>query len=128
MEVNRGLVRVLVVEDEVMVALRIHRDLEKAGYHVLPMATNAEEALEAVSEQPPDVVIMDIRLSDNDDGIELAQTLWERYHMPLIFMSGYTDPDTLKRIRHFPKTGFLEKPVRFAQIDTTIYAVLKNPG
>ena len=115
--------RVLIVEDEILAAVRLRRELEKAGYEVYePLATGAE-AVDCALKLHPNAVLMDLRLSGEMDGFEAARKIRASLDIPIIFMSGYVDSDTLARARQFSLSAFLEKPFFPAQADAAIQAL-----
>jgi two-component system, response regulator PdtaR len=104
-------VKVLVVEDEVLISDYICDVLNDAGFEVLGVAPSGEEALAIINRDPPDIALVDVRLAGPMDGITFAETLWDRHSVSSIFVTGSGDPRTLTRIEktHFPR---LQKPVR----------------
>src|ERR1700722_8279520 len=89
--------RVLVVEDEGLIALDIARRLELLGHEVLGPAATAEEALALVP--GAEIVLMDIRIDGDRDGIETALEIRTRYHLPIIFLTAHADRATLERAK-----------------------------
>ncbi len=108
--------RVLVVEDEGLVALDLQDRLIKAGYDVPDVATSSEEALRLTESLNPDLVLMDIRLRGPRDGIATAQDIHARATIPIIFVTANADAATLKRARASRPAGFFVKPVPFASL------------
>ncbi len=118
-------VSVLVVEDEILIALRMCGDLEKAGYSVYePVATGAE-AIACVQENPPSVILMDIRLPGEMNGIQAAQTIGAAYDIPIIFITGYSDLETITRAQQVNPVAILEKPLFAYQLNAAIQDALK---
>ena len=119
----------LIVEDEVVVAIRMRRNLELAGYHVYEPVITGEQALASVEAHPPDVIIMDIRLLGSMDGIQAAQAIRARHDIPVIFITGYSDAETESRARGVSSAAFLEKPVFTHQLKAAIQdAIGQDPG
>jgi PAS domain S-box-containing protein len=103
--------RVLVVEDEVITGRVISEELTLIGYAVTDLATSDEETLASVSENRPDIVLMDIILRGSArDGIEIATILRQEYHLPVIYITAHTDDTTLERARKSEPYGYLVKP------------------
>jgi two-component system, response regulator PdtaR len=123
---NSSDIRVLLVEDEVMVAMCIVDELERAGYVLLPQATTGAEAVEIAAAYRPDVILMDIHLSGEMDGIQAARKIQAQASPAIIFMTGYTDTETVRQVREVKPAGYLEKPVRFANIDAAIQAAVSG--
>jgi PAS domain S-box-containing protein len=100
---------ILVVEDEQIVALDITRTLNQLGYQVLPTVDTGEEALEYLKTIQPDLILMDIKLKGRLDGIETAQKIRDRYSIPLIFLSTFSDDQTLSRAKMTEPYGYITK-------------------
>ena len=102
--------RAMIVDDELMVAIGLKTDMQALGFDVCDLATNGREAfLFAMSGQP---VLMDVCLAGGREGIEVARWLHELCEVPIIFVTEYTDCDTLERIhRQVPGASVLHKPV-----------------
>ena len=118
---------ILIVEDEQIVAKNIEKRLVAAGYNVTSTVSTGEEALEAVKEVKPDLVLMDIKLKGKIDGIETAHTLRQRYQLPIIFLTSYTDEDTFQRAKITEPFGYLIKPFEIKELNRVIeIAIYKN--
>jgi PAS domain S-box-containing protein len=104
-------IKVLVVEDEVITGRVISEELTLLGYAVTDLATSDEETLASISENKPDMVLMDIILKGSiRDGIEIATILRQEYHLPVIYITAHTDDATLERARRSEPYGYLVKP------------------
>lgn len=103
---------VLIVEDERIVAKDLQQTLVEMGYDAFAIAASADEALRAATERCPDVVLMDIRLKGDRDGIETARLLRERFNVPIIFVTAHADEVTLSRASVTEAFGYLVKPIR----------------
>lgn len=110
--------KVLVVEDEGLIAHDISTRLEALGHEVIGIASTAEEALEKVSEA--DIVLMDIRIDGAIDGIETASLIRGRYHLPVVFLTAHADRPTLDRAKLTGAFGYLVKPIAHASLNTAI--------
>src|SRR5215218_5384576 len=91
--------RILVVEDETLIAEEIEDSLRELGYEVLGRASSADEAIGAVAQRRPDIVLMDIRLRGLRDGIQTAEELRDRFRVPVVFLSAHADEVTLRRAK-----------------------------
>ncbi len=116
--------KILIVEDEQLIAHSIERSLFKAGYSVPAMATSAQEAFEQIEQTNPDLVLMDIHIQGPSDGIETAKTIRERYHLPVIYLTAHADGDTLERAKITEPLGYLVKPVNHANLPSSIEMAL----
>lgn len=110
--------KILVVEDEGLIAHDIAQRLEALGHQVVGVASTAEEALEQAPQA--DLVLMDIRIDGSRDGIEAAQEIRARYHLPVIFLTSYADRETLERAKTAEPFGYIVKPVGPASLQTAI--------
>jgi CheY-like chemotaxis protein len=91
--------RVLIVEDEIMVALGLEADMRSLGFDVCDLAANGKQASRLAMSHQPDVVLMDVNLEGGREGIEAARWLRETCEAPIVFITAYTDHDTVGRIR-----------------------------
>ncbi|MBU2135814.1 MAG: response regulator [Alphaproteobacteria bacterium] len=108
--------RVLITEDNWLVAAEWRAALEDAGYEVVGMAASADEALELCREESPDLILMDIRLLGDRDGIEAAQEARRLYEIPSVFVSAHDDSDVRRRAAEARPLGWITKPVLASRI------------
>ncbi len=116
--------KVLVVEDEVVIAMDTCNQLEDFGYKVVARAFSGEQAITEASQHRPEIVIMDIVLNGNMDGITAAQSIVESLRIPVIFLTAYSDPVTLGRAKTTGASSYLIKPYRFAELHACIVIAL----
>jgi PAS domain S-box-containing protein len=102
--------RVLVVEDEAIVAEEIRDRLERLRVEVVGVADTGEQAIQAAAETRPDLVLMDIRLKGALDGIQTAAILRERFDVPVVYLTAHSDPSTLDRAMQGASFGYVLKP------------------
>jgi two-component system, LytTR family, response regulator LytT len=105
---------ILLVEDEALIAENIKMQLEDFGYHVMKVCYNYNTALQAITENSFDVLITDINLGDGIDkksGIQLAQQLQQIKSCPIIFLTAFSDKDTIKKATVLSPSAYLVKPV-----------------
>lgn len=103
-------VRILVVDDEVIVAKDIQRRLGKLGYFVVAIVRSGEEAITKAGEMRPDLVFMDIKLEGEMSGIEAANCIGSLYDIPVVYITAYADENTLKRAKITTPLGYILKP------------------
>lgn len=103
--------RALIVDDEAMVGMGLKTQLERFGHAVVGQAPTAEKAVELFDSCSPDLVLLDIRLSGEGDGIDLARTLLAKRRCPMIIVSAYSDPELIARAGQAGVYGYLIKPV-----------------
>lgn len=111
---------VLIVEDERLVARDLQRTLQGFGYDAFAIAASAEEALARAEERCPAVVLMDIRIQGPLDGIETAKIFRERFACAVVYLTAHADTDTLERATATAPHGYLQKPVRPAELRSAI--------
>lgn len=102
--------RILVVEDEALVALSIAAVLKASGHSVVGTAASMADAIAAAETHRPDVALMDIRLNGPGDGIEAARVLQERLGVRVVYLTAQTDPGTRARAEATGPRGYLSKP------------------
>src|SRR5215472_7835025 len=112
--------KILIVEDEGIIADNIASRLQKSGYQVAGIADSAEAALARVPEAKPDLVLMDIHIKGSLDGIETTRKLRETFDIPVIYLTAHTDPQTIDRAKRTGSFGFLTKPIDHRTLATTI--------
>jgi signal transduction histidine kinase len=118
--------RVMVVEDERIVALNLERRLTKLGYEISSLATSGSQALQAIERDKPDVVLMDVNIEGEIDGIETASRIPNAYNIPVIYLTAYSEEATLQRARGTRPYGFLLKPISERELHATIQMVLER--
>ncbi len=104
--------RILLVEDEGIVATDIERCLEDAGFEVVAIAASAEDAMREASRTRPDLVLMDVRIQGAVDGIEAGRQLFQRFKLPIIYLTAHGDRDTIERAKTTEPLAFLLKPFK----------------
>ncbi len=115
---------ILVVEDEAPVANLIARCLKKSGYRVSGIVSSGEEALRRAEQLQPDLVLMDIQLTGGLDGVETAELLYARSHLPVVFLTAATDEATLLRSRSTEAFGYVLKPFRPEELRASVELAL----
>lgn len=112
--------QILVVEDEGIVALDIQSMLEDLGYQVPITVASGEEAIEEAAKSRPDLALMDINLEGEIDGIGAAEQLRDRFNIPVVYLTAYSDENTLQRAKLTTPFGYLVKPLEARSLKTTI--------
>ena len=119
--------RILVAEDEEIVAMSIEYALVQMGYTVTAVVPSGEAAVQKAGETTPDLILMDIRLVGQIDGIEAASQIRSQLDLPVIFLTAYADQGTLQRAKMSQPYGYLLKPFEEVELYTTIeMAVYKH--
>ncbi|HKK32639.1 MAG TPA: diguanylate cyclase [Desulfomicrobiaceae bacterium] len=118
------MIRVLIVEDNPLSALDLEKKLDLCGYRVPWTVSSGEEAIRIVQEQRPDIVLMDIILSGEIDGVEAARIIYERFRIPVLFLTQTVDSAILQRAKRAHAFGYAMKPVEAAELDAGIQIAL----
>ena len=112
--------KVLIVEDELLVALVYQHYLEKRGFSILGPFTSGAETLEVLPSISFDVALLDIQLDDNITGIEIAKIIRSRCDVPIIFMTGNEMKSTKSQTNNIPNSYILSKPIDFNELTTIL--------
>lgn len=118
--------KILVVEDESLVAMDMVDMLTRMGYELLPNAMGFNDAVAILDEQKPDLVLVDINLSGLKTGIDLAQLLKDKYKIPFIFITSHSDKQTVNTATATLPSGYLVKPFDAEDLFTSIEVALAN--
>ena len=124
---SRFTTHVLLVEDEMTIAMDVEMRLKRMGYIVDGIAMDAEEALRMVNEEAPDILLMDIQLGEKMAGIELAKKLQSR-GFPIVFLTAFGDPGTFAQALDTKPAGYVLKPFRDDDLQRTIEIALQKAG
>jgi PAS domain S-box-containing protein len=116
--------KVLIVEDEPIVALDLKQELEMLGCEVLGVAESADEALVAAGVHRPDLALMDVRIVGSVDGIQTAGLLRAAYQIPVVFLTSYSDETTIARAAREMPYGYLTKPFQSGELKATLQVAL----
>ncbi|RMF05451.1 MAG: GAF domain-containing protein [Chloroflexi bacterium] len=116
--------KILIVEDELIVANNLKINLEQIDYHVPAIAASGVQAVEKTLEHWPDLILMDIKLRGSMDGIEAARQIREQVDVPIIFMTAYTDDATFQRAKQTEPAGYVLKPFEMRDMHSTIEMAL----
>ncbi len=117
-------VRILIVEDQIIVARDEQHILETLGYTVVGAAATGEDAIKLAETLQPDLVLMDIMLKGEMDGVEAARHIRERFDIPVIFVTAYADPATLERAKLTGSSGYILKPFEERDLLTNVEMAL----
>jgi CheY-like chemotaxis protein len=116
--------RIMIVEDETIVAADVRFSLERAGYQVCAMAVSGEDAIAKAQDTQPDLILMDISLQGELDGIQAAEAIHGQLSIPIIFLTAYADQDMLTRAKVSEPFGYLLKPFHPRELYTNIEMAL----
>ncbi|MFK5958245.1 MAG: response regulator [Lutibacter sp.] len=116
--------KILIVEDEPIIASDIEMSLEEIGYEVIGIEENAESALQSIKNNKPDLVLLDINLEGDMDGIILAQDINLYFNIPFVFLTSNTDNLTINRVKRTKPAGFIVKPFSEKDLQSSIEIAL----
>jgi DNA-binding LytR/AlgR family response regulator len=119
-------VKIMIVEDETIVALDLSMRLQKEGYEVVGIASNSDEAMELYTEHKPDLVLMDINIKGKKDGIETARELKKIQDVPLIFLTAFSQNEYVTRAKAVNPSAYLVKPFNNDSLHTSIQIAIHN--
>lgn len=116
--------RILIVEDEYIVAIGIKRMLKEFGYTITGIASTGEDAIVKAESTFPDVVLMDIMLKGNIDGVEAAKEIKEKFEIPVVYLTAYSDNKILERVKPTEPLGYIIKPFDEKDLHSNIEVAL----
>jgi len=116
----------LIVEDEMITAIFLRHLLEEEGCDVIDVLSSGEEVIERIGAKKPDVIVMDIMLSGNMDGIETAIQVRQTHDIPILFVSATTDQSSISRAMATKPMGYLPKPVEAWKLRNSILNFIHN--
>ncbi len=119
-------IKILVVEDEAIIAFELAMKLKQLGFSPLSPVNSGQDALDAIERENPDLVILDIKIRGDIDGIETAEVIRSDYDVPFIFFSAFSDDYSLKRVRKTEPYGFIPKNSTKIDLYTTIMIALQR--
>jgi signal transduction histidine kinase len=117
---------VLIVEDELVAANALSDVLADMGYRVLAIADSSDGAITSIRHQVPDIVLMDIKLRGSVSGITAADEIHKIASIPVIYLTAFSDPETLEQAIATSPYGYLTKPLRYAEVNVAIMLALKK--
>lgn len=117
-------VRILIVEDEPLIAEDLRAHLEELGYELCAVCDNALDAMAEVVARKPDLLLLDINMGDGPDGVQLAEKVRAKHATPFIFVTSHSDKATLERVKPLRPAGFIIKPFDENDLRTQIELAL----
>ena len=116
--------KILIVEDEVIIAHHLKNMIKNLGQYECESVTSGEHAVELSKTYEPDLIFMDINLSGQMNGIEAAKQIRTKNEVPVVFVSAYTDEDTIEKAKRTNPSGYLTKPIYAHAVEKTLMALL----
>jgi len=121
--------KILIVEDENIIALDIRSMLEDLGYMISDIVSSGEESIQKASKMKPDLVLMDIKLKGSIDGVSAGEEIYKQFRIPIVYLTAYSDQATINRINN-GKNGnpstVINKPFDEGELQTVIDNTLSN--
>ena len=118
--------RALIVEDEILIAEELKERLALLGFSVIAAVDSAEEGIAIATRERPDLVLMDIRLKGKKDGEQAAEEIHRQLDVPVVYLTAYSDRLTVDRAKRSQYDGFILKPFRASELQSTIEIALQR--
>ncbi len=118
--------RVLIVEDEILIAEELTERLSNLGFAVIAAVDTAEEGIAIAIRENPDLVLMDIRLQGRKDGVQAAKEIRQQMDVPIVYVTAYSDPLTVQRTIGTEYDGFILKPFHRHELQSTIDVAMRR--
>ena len=118
--------KILIAEDTSITGMDLWHLLKLWGYEMCDQVTSGEDAIRKAEQERPDLIVMDIQLDGGIDGIDAAGTIHERFNIPVIFITGYSDKTTKEKAAAVAPAGFFVKPIDYYKLKSAIEAVLEK--
>jgi DNA-binding response OmpR family regulator len=118
--------RILIIEDDALIASQMEAALGDAGFHVIAAVATGEEAIAIARAQPPDLAVVDIRLAGDRNGVDTALELFRSHGIRCIFATASSDREARRRAEPAAPLGWLEKPYTMASLTTAVQAALRQ--
>lgn len=118
--------RALIVEDETLIAEELGERLSRLGFSIIAMVDSAEEGIAVASRERPDLVLMDLRLKGEKDGVQAAKEIRSQVDVPIVYLTAYSDQLTVDRVKESDHDAFLLKPFRGGDLQTTIEVAMRR--
>lgn len=118
--------RVLIVEDETLIAEELRERLSRFGYSVIAAVDTADEGIAIATRERPDLVLMDIRLKGEKDGVRAAQEIRQQMDVPIVYVTAYSDRLTVDRASQSEYDAYLLKPFHRRELESTIEVAMQR--
>ncbi len=118
--------RALIVEDEILIAEELKERLSRLGFSVIAAVDTANEGIAIAAKEHPDLVVMDIRLRGEKDGIQAAREIRELVDVPIVYLTAHSDPLTVERAKGTEYDGFILKPFQSRELQSTIEVAMQR--
>ena len=112
--------QILIVEDELIAAEDLRITLTNLGYEVSSMVSSGRKAIKEIEEKKPNLILMDIKLKGDIDGVETSEQIRARFNIPIIYITALSDNDALQRAKTTEPFGYIHKPIEENELHTAI--------
>ena len=119
-------IKILIAEDEAISALSMQRALNRSGYEVCDLVSTGDEAVEGITRQKTDLVILDVILNGRVSGLDAAMQIRSQSNIPIVFVTGYEEGKLIERIKAVPSSTYLIKPITPKDLESAITQALQN--
>src|SRR6266536_2039149 len=114
--------RALIIEDEILIAEELRERLSRLGFYVIAAVDSADEGIAIATRERPDLVLMDIRLKGEKDGVQAAKEIRQHVDVPIVYLTAHSDELTVNRAKATEHDGFILKPFQRRELQSTIEA------
>lgn len=118
--------RALIVEDETLIAEELRERLSRLGFSVIASVDSADDGVAIATKERPDLVLMDIRLRGEKDGIQAAHEIRNKVDLPIVYITAYSDRRTIERVKKTEHDGFILKPFHRGELQSTIEVAMQR--
>src|SRR6266567_3099463 len=118
--------RALIVEDEILIAEELRERLSRLGFSVIAAVDSGEEGVAIATRERPDLVLMDIRLRGEKDGVQAAKEIREQVDVPIVYLTAHSDRLTVERVKATDYDGFILKPFQRRELQMTIEVAMQR--
>lgn len=118
--------RALIVEDESLIAEELTDRLARLGFRVIAAVDSAEEGIAIATRDRPDLVLMDIRLKGDKDGVQAAQEIRQQVDVPIVYVTAYSDRSTVEQVKRSEHDGCILKPFHARELQSTIEVAMQR--
>ena len=118
--------RALIIEDETLIAEELKERLSRLGFSIIAAVDTADEGIAIATREHPDLVLMDIRLKGEKDGVQAAREIREQVDVPIVYLTAHSDRLTVERVKATEYDGFLLKPFQRRELQSTIEVAMQR--
>ena len=118
--------RALIIEDETLIAEELKERLSRLGFSIIAAVDTADEGIAIATREHPDLVLMDIRLKGEKDGVQAAKEIREQVDVPIVYLTAHSDRLTVERVKASEHDGFLLKPFQRRELQATIEVAMQR--